>query len=141
MEYRIDGHHCLEFEMSGSGSIDPWSGAYARGIGVTQWGTADLGDFVLVDGDGVYRLRSTPTRFNDFWQKSDKTWETAIKWVEDNKESYFGSLKEMKKDLDERKKKQDEYNAMTPEEKERYKAEWRARRDENIRKWNEKHKK
>jgi hypothetical protein len=35
----------------------------------------------------------------------------------------------------------DEYNAMTPEEKERYIAEWRARRDENIRKWNKEHKK
>jgi hypothetical protein len=64
-----------------------------------------------------------------------------LKWVEDNKESHFGSLKEIKKGLDERKKKQDEYNAMTPEEKEQYIKEWKARRDENIRKWNEEHKK
>ena len=140
MEYKID-EHTLSFEWSGSGSIDPWSGAYAREIGVSQWGTSDIGNFVLVDGDGVYRLRSSLVRFNDFWEKSDKTWETALKWVEDNKERYFGSLEEIKKDLDERKKKQDEYNAMTPEEKEQYIKEWRARRDENIRKWNEKHKK
>lgn len=131
MEYKI-GEHTLNFEWSGSGSIDPWSGAYAREIGVTQWGTSDIGNFVLVDGDGVYRLRSSLVRFNDFWEKSDKTWETALKWVEDNKERYFGSLEEIKKDLDERKRKEDEYNAMTKEEKEEHMRKWREERKKRL---------
>ena len=136
MEYKIEGH-TLEFKLSSSGSIDPWSGEYAKKIGVSQWGTSDMGKFVLVDGDDIYRMRWGEVLFSSFFEASDKTWDSAMRWIEKNKERHFGSLKEMKQLLDERKKEQDEYNAMTKEEKEKYLAEWRAKRDENIKKMKE----
>lgn len=132
MKYKID-EHTIEISYSGSGSIDPWSGAYAREIGLSQWGTSDIANFALIDGDDIYRLRGACiVKFNNLYEGGDLAWEEAVQWVKDHCESYFGSLKEIKADMDVRKKKQDEYDAMTPKEKEEYMKEWRRKRDERI---------
>ncbi len=48
--------HTLEISYSGSGSIDPWSGEFARSINLGLWGTSDVGEFMLVDGSRIYKL-------------------------------------------------------------------------------------
>ena len=139
MVYTIEGHS-IDIRYSGSGSIDPWSGEYGRAIGVSRFGTSDVREFALVDGDEIYRFRSSILlKFNDLFEKGDLDWEKAFKYIVDNGEP-FGSLKEITDSLDEAKKRQDEYNAMSPKEKEEYKKEWRRRRDENIAKMKEQNK-
>ena len=105
-----------------------------------EFGTSDVREFALVDGDEIYRFRSSILlKFNDLFEKGDLDWEKAFKYIVDNGEP-FGSLKEITDSLDEAKKRQDEYNAMSPKEKEEYKKEWRRRRDENIAKMKEQNK-
>lgn len=139
MVYNIDGH-TVEIRYSSSGSIDPWSGDYAREIGVSQWGTADIANFALVDGDTIYRFRGSGSRKFEHYFENHVFDEPGMfeLWLEEMTDRKFGSLKELKAILDERKKRNDEYEAMTPEEKEEYKRKWREERDKRFAEINKK---
>ena len=84
MEYKID-EHTIEFQGSGTGSIDPWSSEYARKINVSVMCTADMAEFMLVDGSHIYKFDS----FNNAkWlgsclEEGFVTWEMFTKWLDD----------------------------------------------------------
>ena len=57
MEYKIDGH-TIEFD-SGSSSIDPWTPKYNHEIGLSTWATSDIVPYIRIDGEEIYRIRSS----------------------------------------------------------------------------------
>ncbi len=66
MEYKVNGH-TVEIRYSGSSSVDPWTRDYADKVGVILWGTDDVAEFALVDGEDIYHLRGGETvRFADY---------------------------------------------------------------------------
>ena len=96
----IDGH-TLEFRMSGTGSIDPWSGDYAHDNKIALMVTADCARFILVDGDHIYKEKGFGKLFHDC---GIETWEQAQDWLD--KYCYDkGSLKESLNNLAELKEK------------------------------------
>lgn len=123
---QIDGH-TIEVCYSGSGSIDPWSGEYARKAGVALWGTSDVRYFALVDGSHIYRLQDD---FAQFIEALD-----GISFEELEKllltQDSFGTLEERKKDIDSLKIENDKIKKMTPEEKRAYFEEKKRKRHEN----------
>ena len=135
MEYKVEIEgHTIELRGSSTGSIDPWTLEYAIKKDVALWCTSDLGLFALVDDDHILKLRGcTTVEFYDIVQDDGfQTWADVEDWLNKNIERDFGSLEESKKDIDERKRKDDEYKAMAPEEKEEYKREWKRKHDERI---------
>ena len=83
----IDGH-TFEIRYSGSGSIDPWTGDYARENNISLIGTSDVVSFILVDGDNIYRSRRSLVNFitSDF-----DNYESAMEWIKEHTK-YTGSL-------------------------------------------------
>ena len=132
MEYKIN-NHTVEIRYSPTGSYDPWTLEYADELGVSLLCTADVANFALVDGDTLYRLKGGEITFQHYVENKvfDKP-EMFEMWLDEISERKFGSLKESKARIDNLKKRTDEYNAMSPEEKEEYKRKWREERDKRI---------
>ncbi len=128
--------HTVEIRYSPTGMYDPWTLDYARKKGVSMMCTSDTGQFLLVDGEYVYKLRCGRTisfaRYieNDVIDSS----EMFDLWLEEVKEEECGTLSDWKRRIDEMKEKEDAYNRLSPEEKEQYKRDWLARREENLKK-------
>lgn len=142
MEYKIGGH-TIEFS-SGSSSIDPWTSEYNKKIGLSCWATSDIVPYIRIDGEEIHRIRysNRSLEMRDAITNGAVTdFDEFLYFFSDLFEGDYPNYSESVKISDERKRKEDEYNAMSKEEKEQYVKEWRARRDENIRKWNEEHKK
>ena len=142
MEYKIGGH-TIEFS-SGSSSIDPWTAEYHHKIGLSCWATSDIVPYIRIDGEEIHRIRYSNSSLEMRKAVANGAvtdFDEFLFYFSDYFEGDYPNYSESVKISDERKRKEDEYNAMTPEEKEQYLKEWRARRDENIRKWNEEHKK
>lgn len=55
--YNVAGH-TVEFG-NGSSSLDPWTRQYARENGVSLMTTCDCREWMLVDGESLYCLRSS----------------------------------------------------------------------------------
>lgn len=53
----IDGH-TIEYRICSTGSIDPWSLDYAHENKISLMGTSDMAEFILVDGEQIYKLSS-----------------------------------------------------------------------------------
>lgn len=123
---KIDGH-TIEIRYSGSGSIDPWTGDYARELGVGLMGTCDVRNFVLVDGNLIYRLRHGCIPFMASIEN------LSFEEVMDILSTYdsFGTLEDSKKEIDELKIENDKVKEMTPEEKRAYFEEKKRKRNEN----------
>ena len=119
----IDGH-TIEVCYSGSGSIDPWSGEYARELGVALWGTSDIRYFALVDGSRIYRIQDNYTQFIEALDGISFEELEKLLSTQDN----FGTLEERKKDIDRLKIESDMVKKMTPEEKRAYFEEKRRKR-------------
>lgn len=122
----IDGH-TIEIRYSGSGSIDPWTGDYARELGVGLMGTNDVRNFVLVDGNLIYRLQDNYTQFIEALDGISFEELEKLLLTQDS----FGTLEERKKDIDRLKIENDKVKKMTPEEKRAYFEEKRRKRHEN----------
>lgn len=122
----IDGH-TIEIRYSGSGSIDPWTGDYARELGVGLMGTSDVRNFVLVDGNLIYRLRYG---YIPFMASIENLSFEEVMNILSTYDS-FGTLEENKKEIDELKIENDKVKKMTPEEKRAYFEEKRRKRHEN----------
>lgn len=56
-KYKIEGH-TVEIRVSSTGSCDPWSLEYAQKIKLSRMCTADMAEFMLVDGEHVFRIEN-----------------------------------------------------------------------------------
>jgi hypothetical protein len=109
MKIEID-NHTIEFRINSTGSMDPWSLDYAHNLKLTFMITADMAEFILVDGDDIYKVRDWGTIQEDMFAKqSITTWEEA-KTLLNDKCKYIGSLKKRIDELTKSKVNQVEYN-------------------------------
>lgn len=106
----IEGHK-IEMLTNGTGSIDPWSEEYAKSIDLSLMCTADMADFMLIDGEQIYKFdRSNDSYF--LYQAIETSliekWSEFNEWlsslIEKKRVHDFGTLEESKKSLDESKK-------------------------------------
>jgi len=97
----FDGHK-IEFRSSGSGSLDPWTSEYARSLGVGIMCTSDMGEFMLIDDEHIYKFESCNQALElstmlregiiDNWEMFEKEWlEPFLKRREYND---FGTIEE-----------------------------------------------
>lgn len=114
--------HTIEIKMSSTGSIDPWSSKWADENSLPIMCTSDLAKFILIDGEEIYRLDTWNT---DFLSSGLTKFSEVLEWLE-GRTTYFGKLSESIRCLEKRKKKQIEWQKLTPEQ--------RKRRMENRRK-------
>ena len=133
MEYKIGGH-TIEFS-SGSSSIDPWTSEYNKKIGLSCWATSDIVPYIRIDREEIHRIRysnrslemreaitnGAVTDFDDF-----------LFFFSDYFEGDYPNYSESVKISDERKRKEDEYNAMSKEEKEEYMRKWKEEQKKRL---------
>ena len=118
--------HTIELCSSGSGSIDPWSGAYAHSINLSLWGTADIGEFMLIDGSKIYKLYSftDAKELHDFitsdvfdsWEQFENEWLNPK--IEKRRVRYEGTLEESIETMKKSKKRSEVWDSI-PEKKRR----------------------
>lgn len=119
--------HTVEVRGSGTGSLDPWAGDYARSIDLSLMCTADMAEFMLIDGDHIYKFH----RWNAARELHElldsgiiESWEQfENEWLKPNLEKPWtledwGSLAEHKKSLDKSKKRSNVWKSI-PEKKKR----------------------
>ena len=102
----IDGH-TLEFRMSGSGSIDPWTREYCQEHNIPLIGTADIKEFVRVDSHYIYRITKGygDSDFFKMYERGDlKTFDQVQDWLLTNTklEKTMDQIDPRKKDEDSR---------------------------------------
>ena len=133
MEYEIGGH-TIEFS-SGSSSIDPWASEYNKKIGLSCWATSDIVPYIRIDREEIHRIRNSNrslemreaiingavTDFNEF-----------LFFFSDCFEGDYPNYSESVKISNERKRKEDEYNAMSKKEKEEYIRNWKEERKKRL---------
>ena len=85
----IEGH-TIEIKGSGSGSLDPWTSEYAREKGIGLMCTSDMAEFILLDGDDVWKIRNWGVKVPEM-----KTWNEVEQFLGEHC-THYGSLKEMK---------------------------------------------
>ena len=78
--------HTLEFRMSASGSIDPWTYEYYRNNGIMLVGSSDVKEFVRLDNHYIYKLNlSSSSEFCQKYEKEEfKTFEEVKDWLSNN---------------------------------------------------------
>lgn len=131
--------HTVEITISGSGSLDPWTAEYANSIGLNLMCTSDMANFILVDGEKIYRLERLGVikAISELKEVTDlDAWLSDPRNVRD-----FGTLEEQKKSCDKMKAESDRFKSLSKEEQEKEIAEWRRKREENRKKYQEAHKK
>lgn len=131
--FEID-NHTIEFGI-GSSTLDPWTSKYCQEIKLPMMTTADIVNYMLVDGEKIYRLRSFYKKGNlidDLLNNAIETWEELMYYYENIFNDFTGNLSDIKKDLDEVKRKNDEFKKLSPKEKKEYIANWRAKRDAEV---------
>lgn len=86
--------HTFEFRSCPTGSIDPWSLDYARENNIHLVGTSDFADFILIDGDTLYKLRGyNPKQLEPLMNGTIQGFDNVMQLI--NKIAYsFGFLKE-----------------------------------------------
>lgn len=131
-KYELFGH-TIEVRGSGTGSLDPWSGDYAREHNISVMCTSDMANFILVDGDEVYRIKHGQISFcNSIENGGFSSWEEVQQVIDIYTDRKFGSLKESINSLDELQKRNEMFKKMSKEEKEAYFAECRKKiREQN----------
>ena len=77
----IEGH-TLYFKTSSTGSVSPWELDFANENNIPLIGTADLCDFLLVDGDTIYKLKWNAVF--KFEEANIETWDEFQGWIKDN---------------------------------------------------------
>lgn len=86
--------HTFEFKGCSTGSIDPWSLDYADKNEISLMITSDLADFILIDGDTLYKLKGySPKLLEPLMNGTIQGFDNVMQLI--NKIAYpFGSLKE-----------------------------------------------
>ena len=128
------GGHAIEFR-SGSGSLNPWSSEYCREIGLSLMCTADCVDYVMIDGEKIYRLSRTSKKMqliDDLLNDAIASWDELMFFHKDAFDKFVGNFSEIKKELDQAKKENDEFKKLSPNEKKEYLAKWRAERKAEL---------
>ena len=109
------GGHTIEVVLNGTGSVDPWSCDFARSINLGIMCTSDLGYFMLIDGNLVYKIERDniameletllATNYFDRWEEFEETWlkphleeKYCIKYWYTLEESIEGLKKRKKRD-------------------------------------------
>ena len=102
----------IEIRGSGSGSIDPWSGDFARSINLSLMGTCDMAEFMLIDGQHIYKFDSSTPLMElhsfiesgvlDSWEQFENEWLKPL--VDKYRVQDWGLLSEHIEDLKESKK-------------------------------------
>ena len=115
-KYEVFGH-IVEISYSPTGSCDPWSLDYADSIGVGLMVTSDIGTFVLIDNDVIYKLNSNSSF--GFLEVLNSSTFTSFDEFEEVLKSYayrwHCTLSESKKSLDNLKKEYDMLKDMSKE--------------------------
>lgn len=80
--------HTIEVRGSGSGSLDPWSGDFARSINLSLMCTSDMAEFMLIDGEHIYKFDSSTPLMElhsfieadvlDSWEQFENEWLTPL---------------------------------------------------------------
>ena len=96
--------HTIEFRECSTGSIDPWSLDYADENKIPLMITSDMADFVLIDGDILYKLKGYGSKpLEPLLDGTIQGFDNVMQLI--NKIAYpFGSLKESVEKLSKRKK-------------------------------------
>jgi len=114
MKKEFDGH-TIEVVLNGTGSVDPWSCEFARSIDLGIMCTSDLGYFMLIDGNLVYKIERgniaveletlLAKDYFDSWEKFEETWlkphleeKYCVKYWYTLEESIEGLKKRKKRD-------------------------------------------
>jgi len=118
-KYKIEGH-TVEVRISGTGSCDPWSQAYADKIGVSLMCTADMAVFMLVDDSRVFRLEDWSLGHGDAlrdalqsfpsWDAFEREWLQAA--IKRGTVTERGTLEESRAHLDEARRRERVWKAM-----------------------------
>ena len=96
----IDGH-TIEYRICSTGSIDPWSLDYACENKISLMCTSDMAEFILVDGEQIYKINS----WGSFsYLEKLKTWGEIEEWLNQNSKKLRYTLSEHIEQLRNRKK-------------------------------------
>lgn len=78
--------HVLEFRISASGSIDPWTYEYCRNNGITIIGSSDIKEFVRLDNHYIYKLNlSSESEFIRKYEEEEfQTFNEIEDWLNKN---------------------------------------------------------
>lgn len=103
METKLELYgHTIEIRGSGTGSIDPWSGDFANSIDLNLMCTADMAEFMLIDGQKIYKFESFNQAHElhemisngvfDSWEQFEEEW--LVPKISKYRMRYFGTLEE-----------------------------------------------
>ena len=142
MELELDGN-TIEIRGGGTGSTDPWTLDYAHYVGVSLMCTADMADFLLINGNHIYRARS----FNSLHELNEMitqgvidSWDMFIKeWLMPMLEKKhlveFGTLDDSIKNIDELKRRGDVWKSIPEKEKRKTYEYLKSLSKEEINNW------
>ena len=103
MENKLELYgHTIEIRSNSTGSIDPWSLDYAQSIDLSLMCTSDLGEFMLIDGQKIYKFESFNQAHElhemisngifDSWEQFEEEW--LVPKIKKYRMRYFGTLEE-----------------------------------------------
>lgn len=92
--------HLVEIDSSGTGSIDPWTQDYANEHNIPLMGTTDIGYFVLIDGNHIYKIRNQYKFYKELELSDVTSWDDVMKILDKHMVDYFGTLEDSKKLID-----------------------------------------
>jgi hypothetical protein len=97
MRYKteIEGHS-IEIRTNRTGSIDPWSLDYATENNIRLMITSDMGVFILIDGEDIYRTNSWGAKLSEKLINGEiNTFQGVMEWLAENSEKEEKTLSEM----------------------------------------------
>ena len=105
-ELKLHGH-TIEIRSNGTGSIDPWSLDFAHSIDLSLMCTADMAEFMLIDGTHIYQFVSfndgaelheyIKCEMFDTWEEFEREWLNPK--IEKRRILYEGTLEDSIKGL------------------------------------------
>ena len=117
--------HTLEIRGSGTGSVDPWSQDFAHSIDVSLMCTSDMAEFMLIDGQKIYKFESFNQAHElhelisngifDSWEQFDDEW--LVPKIRQHRTIYFGTLDESIESLKEHKRRETVWESIPEKER------------------------
>ena len=117
--------HTIEIRSNSTGSIDPWSSDYAQSIDLSLMCTSDLGEFMLIDGQHIYKFESFNQGLElhemisngifDSWEQFMEEWLKPK--VEKRRTMDFGTLEESIESLKESKRRSTVWKSIPEKER------------------------
>ena len=106
--FYLDGHK-IEEEVSGSGSIDPWTAEKARELDIPLMGSSDLGTYIRIDEEKIYRLLVSEADFYKFLSTKCKNLEDLGYYIKRTGSSDHGNYSDSVRWLQETRYRKDLY--------------------------------